>query len=203
MGIWQNIKDANYSFEKIVLKIFFSFVLIILFYFLIDKLLHLSTEILLFFQSNKIALFAFIIIGVVLFLIHYTLYFSSLDFVEAETIDTVKVAKIFVKIWSLFWICWGVYCAILLSNSYKPTIQLRFIISFLVLIPSLVFPFFSEILRRLEMKEEQANKLLLGDKYNELEPYYSNASRKYYTGYYALLAIPAYLITLLFLFVVE
>jgi magnesium-transporting ATPase (P-type) len=197
MSILKNFKDTDHTFEKNFFKAIFGIALCIAFFFLIDKTFDKIPDLKrLFIDNGKFfRWFLFSSIGVLIFT--YTKYIGTLDFWEAETKATIKVSIISVVLWTIIWVSWSIFCA-WLTLTFNPLTQLvKFTIIGLVVVPGLTGFLFSRNIRRQQLKQEEDDKKSMGTDYFNSEPYTICIDRKYYSGYYGLLCLPMYLVSLL------
>jgi magnesium-transporting ATPase (P-type) len=197
MSILQNFKDTDHTFEKKFFGAILCIALCVAIFFLIDKTFDKIPEVKrLFIDNGKFfRWFLFASIGVLIFT--YTTYIGTLDFWEAETKATIKVSVISVVLWTIIWILWSIFCA-WLTLTFNPLTQLvKLTIILLVIIPGLTGFLFSNNIRRQQLKQEEKDKKTMGADYFNSEPYTICIDRKYYSGYYGLLCLPLYLVSLL------
>jgi len=169
---------------------------IALFFGLIFYFIQTDSELSAFLKRNSSSYFWFFIFFCTLLLVTGLIYYKSLDDYDQETRKTVNASKINIAIWAVYWICWSIYNAILLLN--QPSAK-TFVFSFLVTnVPGIVlymitFSFRNEqISERTHLKGKGSITIFEGDD----KPY----SFVYYSGFYGILCIPLYTITLLILF---
>lgn len=197
MSIWQNFKDTDHSFEKKFFGVIFSMVVIICFFLLVDKILNTFPSVKRLFINNS-EIFLFFIFGLfVVFTVTASLYYRSLDFFEAETNETIKALIINVMIWSIFWLAWSIFCAWLTLNNAPLSTSVQFVIILLVFVPGFIAFIISTYSRRQDIRDEEKSKLAMGDNYYKSDPYTLCLSRKYYSGYYGLICLPVYFISII------
>lgn len=197
MSIWKNFKDADHSVEKNIFGAILSIALVVCLFFLIDKGSEKVPDIRRLFVDNGKYFRWFIFSAAGLFIFSYMTYIGSLDFWEAETKSTIKVATVSAFLWALFWIFWGIYCAWLTHTFDIQTTLVKLTLVVLVTLPGLIAFVFSRNIRKQQLKEEEDDKTTMGRDYYNSEPYILCVDRKYYSGYYGLLCLPVYLICLL------
>lgn len=188
MGFWNNIKQADYSFEKLLFKgLAALFLCICCFYFLgesLDNVPHLKR----FLSTNANGFIIFLVAGVTVFFINFTLYMGSLGPYEEETKSTIRAAKVGVMLSALFWIAWGIYCGQLFL-AWKPMLSLvHYFIIGLATVPSFLMLIYTELLYRKILQEEATEK---NESTNdgESDSYLLITERKMFAGYYTVLAI--------------
>lgn len=197
MSIWQNIKEADYTFEKLLFK-WLGIVLIgITFFFLVDKAFDLVPDIKKLFRDNS-SLFSFFLLSfAVTVFIAAAIYNRTLDFIEAETKQSRIASIINVIIWIVFWLFWSVFCARLTLQTDARTMSVQVALLVLVMLPGLLSFIFTHSIRMTQIKDEEKSKRELGDKYNSSEAYTLYLDKRYYSGYYGLICLPVYLVYLL------
>jgi hypothetical protein len=188
-------ENFGYNFKDIVL-----FILLIgfsaLVFFAVDILFDRYPLIELLFRYNKYFFVLFAYVFVFIIIVTNLLHIKSLDVFESETKSSITVSIFNVIVWMFFWMVWSIFCA-LLSLSFKPqSIEVKLTILTLLIVPSLSSFFISYNLRNEILKEEGIKNHIDIQKYLKSEPYYYRLERKYYSGYYALICIPVYLLTL-------
>ena len=197
MSVWQNFKDTDHEFEKKFFGVIILMALIICIYFLVDKTFENIPDAKRLFLSNG-RLFSYFIIGlIVVTIITASIYYRTLDFFEAETKATIKASIISAIIWTLYWTSWSVFCAWLTLNNKPLTPLVQCIITGLVLVPGLIAFVISRKIRRQQINDEETSKLSLGDNYYKSEPYTLCLDKKYYSGYYGLICLPIYVVSLI------
>lgn len=197
MSILQNFKDTDHSFEKKFFFVILCMAFSIGLFFLIDMIFDKIPDVKNMFLSNiKIfRCFFFSSIGGLVF--SYLTYISTLDFWEAETEATVKSSIISVVIWIIIWISWSIFCAWLTLTFNPMTRLVKLTIIGLVIIPGLTGFLFSRNIRQQQLREQEEHmKSISAGNFNS-EPYIICIDRKYYSGYYGLLCLPVYLVSLL------
>jgi len=114
------------------------------------------------------------------------------DFDE-ETETTLEAKKKNIKIWALFWTIWTLYFSLsaLFTNSF--TIRDHFFIMALATSPGVIGAVVSEYMRASIIKDEERQKRSEGADY---KPYYLTTKRRYLPGYYGLICLPIYVITI-------
>jgi hypothetical protein len=194
MSIWQNFKETDHSFEKKFFGAIFLMALCIAGLVLIGNLFDQIPDVKKLFVSNRKGLIAFLVLFIIVFFGTFWPYARTLDFIEAETKETIKVVKINVVAWIVFWAAWSIYWALITVNVTPMTLHIKLIIVLLVTAPGLISFFISRSVRLQAIKDEEDDKRKMGDKY---EPYTLCLDRKYYSGYYALFCLPVYLLAVL------
>jgi hypothetical protein len=195
MSIWQNFKETDHSFEK---KFFRAIVMMgatVALLFFADRALNKVPHVRKLFTDHGNSFIFFSLALVVIFFISFIAYTKTLDFVEAETKVTITISVISVIVWSVFWTAWSIYCAWLTLNFRPMSLSVILAILILVTVPGLIAFFFSKDIRRQQIKEEEDDKKSTGD--NNFEPYTLCLDKKYYSGYYGLICLPVYLVSLL------
>jgi hypothetical protein len=195
MSVWQNFKETDHSFEKKFFGVIFLVAASMGFFLFADKALKAVPDVRKLFVDNSSSFIFFSLALVVIFFISFIAYTKTLDFVEAETKVTITISVISVIIWSVFWTAWSIYCASLTLNFRPMSLSVILVILILVAVPGLLAFFFSKDLRRQQINEEEDDKKLAGD--NNFDPYTLCLDKKYYSGYYGLICLPVYLVSLL------
>jgi hypothetical protein len=197
MSVWQNFKDADHSFEKKFFGVIISMALMIFVFFLLDKAFDNIPYVKRLFLNNG-KLFLYFIGGLFLVTtVTSSLYYRTLDFFEAETQATIKASIINVIIWTFFWIVWSIFCAWLTFNNKPLTILVESIIIGLVFVPGFIAFIISRNIRRQQINDVEKDKLALGNNYYKSEPNTVCLDRKYYSGYYGLICLPVYFVSLI------
>ncbi len=196
MSMWENFKANDHWFEKRFFGVIFLFAITIGLIFLIDKGLDKVPEIKNLFIEYGNGFIWFLIAGTVLSIFTGTFYFSTLDSWEDETEKSITAASLNAIIWSIFWLCWSIYSAWITLHSKLLTIPVVIFILLLVVIPGFAAFKFSHGVRLQELKQNDEEKARIGEKYNDCDAYNSNTHWKYYSGYYGLICLPVYLISL-------
>jgi hypothetical protein len=155
---------------------------------LIDKGLDRVPELKKFLSAHANGLRAFLLSGIALFFLNYFLYMGSLGPYEEETKSSIKSAKVNVVLWSIFWVCWGCYCAHLFSQPIHNFTMVRGSVIGLVIIPSFTALVYSERLRRQILKQE-AEESDKDSSEEDFEPYIVVTKRKLFAGYYSILSV--------------
>lgn len=197
MSIFQNFKNTDHSVEKIIFSSIIGLSLSLALFFLADNLLHKFPDVKKLFVDNTTGFrwFQFSSIGV--FALSNVLYFATLDFWEAETKYSIKVSLISVVLWIIIWLSWSIFCAWLTLTHNPLTASVKFTIVGLVTIPGLTAYLLSKRIRKQILKQEAEDKRSMGADYSSSEPYYILIDRKHFSGYYGLVCLPVYLVSLL------
>lgn len=195
MSIWQNFKATDHSFEKKFFKAIIFFVVALITFFLLSKILDSNTEVKTLFVQNSRLLKIFFFTAIGLSVFSFTAYFGSLNFWEEETEYSLSASLLSSFFWAIFWICWGIYCAWLTINFDPLTTAVKLTITGLVIIPSSTVYFISHSLRKEILRQEEEEKSSLNQTENS-EFTINATSRKYFSGYFGLLCLPVYLISL-------
>ncbi len=195
MSIWQNFKETDHTFEKKFFKAIIFFAVALIVFIILGKLLDRNPEVKTFFVQNSPLLKVFFFTGLGLSVFSFTAYIGSLNSWEEETEYSLSASLLSSLFWAIFWICWGICCAWLTINFDPLTIAVKLTIGGLVIIPSITAYFISYSLRKEMLQEEQEEKSSLNQPKNT-ELTIIATSRKYFSGYFGLLCLPVYLISL-------
>lgn len=164
----------------------------IVIFFLASRLFdNVSEDVKQLFINNGKYFTTFLIISVVVYTSTSILYSRTLGYFEEETKETIQVSIITVFLWTIIWTSWSIFCG-WLTLFYKPqTFLVKLTIWLLVVVPSLFAFIISYFIRKQQIKQE--------NKYKKLaEPFTICLDKKFYSGYYALICVPVYLLMLIF-----
>ncbi len=196
MTLWQKVRRSQYEFE---IKFFGSIILLavgaFLFY-LINKLFDKIPDVESFFNNNAHYLFFFVCAFLAVCLISYIVYKRTLDFVDAETKISIKAINFLIFLWVVFWLAWSIFCAWLTFKQAPSTMLVKIIIVTLAVVPGLTSFVLSNKFRQQDILFEEESKKRMGDNYYKTEVYTIYLDKKYYVGFYGLLCLPVYLITI-------
>lgn len=195
MSIWQNFKATDHSFEKKFFKAIIFFVVALITFFLLAKILDSNPGIKTLFVQNSQLLKIFFFTALGLSVFSFTAYFGSLNFWEEESEYSLSASLLSSLFWAIFWICWGICCAWLTINFDPLTISVKVTIAGLVLIPSCTAFYISYSVRKEMLREEQEEKSSLNQTESS-ELTIIATSRKYFSGYFGLVCLPVYLVSL-------
>lgn len=145
-----------------------------------------------FFAVNQSVLNGFLIIGAVLLLITSLIFHRTLDFLDEETHATLKVIRINIVVWSIFWIWWTVHNVLLLFQ-FPITTKLMIFSFLLTTLPGISFFLYAVWSRKELLKSGTYSDEECADKF---EGYKKLSTLKYYVGFYGIITIPVYLITM-------
>jgi hypothetical protein len=145
-----------------------------------------------FFAVNQSVLNGFLIIGAVLLLITSLIYHRTLDFLDEETHDTLKVIRINIVVWSIFWIWWTVHNVLLLFQ-FPITSKLGIFSFLLTTLPGISFFLYAAWSRKELLKSGIYSDEECADKF---EGYKKLSTLKYYVGFYGIITVPVYLLTM-------
>jgi hypothetical protein len=145
-----------------------------------------------FLDVNENFVGAFLMIGAVLLFITSLVYHRTLDFLDEETYVTLKIVRINIVLWSIFWICWTVLNVLLLFQ--YPITTKMIIFSFLMAtLPGIAFFLFAVWLRKDMLKSGAYSDENCADKF---EGYKKLSALRYFVGFYGIITVPVYLITM-------
>lgn len=191
MSIWQNFKEADHFFEK---RFFAVLALIGIILFVSFQIDHLVGELMDKFPviekllaDNGRSFFFFAISYIAIHLVGLILYYRTLDFCEAETNSSRNALVIWAVLPVSFWTSWSIFCAILTCRTQSPGFGIKIFLLMLTVLPGLMAWFVS--------RRNRLNAILQNEDSND--PYTIFVQRRYYTGYYGLVCLPVYLISLL------
>lgn len=197
MSVFQNFKNADHTFEKNFFKAIFGIALCIALFFFIDKTFDKVPDVKKLFVDNGRFFRWFLFSSIGVFIFSYTTYVGTLDLWEAETKASITASIISVVLWTMIWISWSIFCGWLTLSFYPKTQLVKFTIIGLVIIPGLTGFLFSRNIRRQQLRQEEEDKKFIGADYFNSELYTICRDKKYYSGYYGLLCLPVYSVTLL------
>lgn len=199
MAIWDNIKNTNHSAEKTILSFILYVGLAVGFFYGVSKLVETMPDIRAFLSLYQKSLLIFLFAAIGIFAVSLISYLISLDEDEAETKKTYKATVLSIALWSVFWVIWGIYCA-WISATYTPISgSVKLLLGGFLLVPVCVAVYASNSLRNAQIKQEQVDRELMGADYYLDDPYTLHNDKKYFSGYYSLLCLPAFLVTALVL----
>jgi hypothetical protein len=194
MSVWQNFKDTDHEFEKKFFGVIALLGLSITICYLTEKLFDKLSDIKHLLVDNSSYFLIFVIALIFVLLLSFGFYGRTLGLFEEETKDTPKAAIKNAIIWTSFWACWSVFCA-WLTNTYSPMTKLvLFTILFLVTVPGFISFFISRNIRNSQIRQEKIDRQKVGENY---EPYTICLDKKYYSGYYGLICLPVYILSLI------
>lgn len=196
MSIWQNFKETDHTFEKKFFKVIFFAAITISVCVLTSKVTYKIPEVESFFKDNHLLLKVFLFTGIGLCIFSFTAYFGSLDFWEEESEISLSASLVSSLLWSIFWVSWGIYCAWLTTNFVPVTTAIKITIACLVIIPGMTAYFISKSLRKEMLQQELEKRSSLNQDENSALDLLAT-ERKYFSGYFGLLCLLAYIISLL------
>jgi len=196
MGIWQNFKEADHDFEKKFLGVLVLLPVLLGCFYVIDQFFQAipNTKVLL--NNNASSFGYFIIAFIVIAIITAKIYYRTLDFLETETITTKRACTINACIWTIYWTVWSVYCGLIQRRYPLVVNDVTITLFLLAILPGFLMFLFARNVRKDAIAQETKNKTLSTSDY---EPYTICLERRYYSGYYGLLCLPIYIITVMFL----
>ena len=160
----------------------------------IAVLVYVSTEreIRNFVEVNGNLFGAFFTIAPVLLLITGLIYQNTLDFLDEETPLSLNAARLNIMLWSIFWICWTVVNVLLLLQG--PITTKMIIFSFLyTTLPGMAFFLFAVWSRKESLKNGTYSDENCADKFEE---YKKLSTLRYFVGFYGIITVPVYLVTM-------
>lgn len=197
MSILKNFKADDPKYEKRILAIILGVPLTVCLMYLIHKGLERIPDFTHLFIDNAKYFGWFLLSSFGVLLLSALAYGKSLDIDEFETKATVIVSVISVILWTIIWISWGIFCAWLTFNFSPLTLLVKFTIIGLVTIPGVTAFLISRNDRLSEIKQDEASKIYRGKDNFRSDFQMVCIERKYFSGYYGLLCLPVYLISLL------
>lgn len=196
MGIWQNFKEADHDFEKKFLGVLVILLVFLGCFYVIDNFFQAIPNTKLLIVKNASVFGYFTIAFVVVAIITAKIYYRTLDFLETETTATKRACTINACIWAIYWAAWSVYCGWLQSSYALVLNDVTITLFLLAILPGFLMFLFARNVRKDAIAQETKNKTLSTSNY---EPYTICLERRYYSGYYGLLCLPVYLITVMLL----
>ncbi len=194
MAFWKIINNRHYESIGKFVGITALVCLILPAFYIVDKSLDSLVDVKHLFSDNSNCFITFLIAYFFILITTLHIYSKTLGTYEAETSDTPKAAMKNISIWIFFWIAWSVFCSYL-TITQRPWTTLVFItILVLTILPGFISFLLSTYIRTKNIKSENLDRQRMGDEY---EPYTICLDKKYYSGYYGLICLPVYLISLL------